>query len=123
MNFSKFGDSHHAQDFFIMIRYAGDSDDLLVFLGLSQKLNQYGDPAAINIGVSVDLQQDFSGSLIAGVFVGVGHKGFGKRTGFDAYRMQSRGGSGVINLKVVAKNGSVVGIKSVRENDELRHNP
>ncbi|MFH1837398.1 MAG: DNA gyrase C-terminal beta-propeller domain-containing protein, partial [Candidatus Omnitrophota bacterium] len=49
----------------------------------------------------------------------VTEKGYGKRTNFDEYRMQSRGGSGVINLKIVEKNGPVVGIKSVKEDNEI----
>ena len=54
-----------------------------------------------------------------GTLLSVTEKGFGKRTTFEMYRLQSRGGSGVINLKVVEKNGKVVGIKSVRESDEM----
>ena len=54
-----------------------------------------------------------------GTLLTVTEKGFGKRTAFDAYRLQSRGGSGIINLKVVDKNGVVVGVKSVREEDEI----
>ncbi|MDP8258971.1 MAG: DNA gyrase subunit A [Candidatus Aadella gelida] len=49
----------------------------------------------------------------------VTEKGYGKRTDFEEYRTQSRGGSGVINLKVVEKNGKVVGTKSVKENNEI----
>ena len=54
-----------------------------------------------------------------GSLLTVTEKGFGKRTEFDAYRLQSRGGGGVINLKVVDKNGRVIGIKSVRDKDEI----
>ncbi|MFH1798578.1 MAG: DNA gyrase subunit A [Candidatus Omnitrophota bacterium] len=54
-----------------------------------------------------------------GTLLTVTEKGFGKRTEFGEYRLQSRGGSGVINLKIVEKNGAVVGIKSVREEDEI----
>ena len=54
-----------------------------------------------------------------GTLLTVTENGFGKRTAFDAYRLQSRGGSGIINLKVVKKNGPVVGIKSVREENEI----
>ena len=54
-----------------------------------------------------------------GALLTVTEKGFGKRTDFDAYRLQSRGGGGVINLKVVDKNGKVIGIKSVRDKDEI----
>ncbi len=49
----------------------------------------------------------------------VSENGFGKRTEFEEYRVQSRGGSGIINLKVVAKNGPVVGIKALRDEDEI----
>src|SRR5207342_1765165 len=34
-------------------------------------------------------------------------------------RLQGRGGSGVINVKVTEKNGAVVGIKSVTDADQL----
>jgi len=54
-----------------------------------------------------------------GCLLTVTEKGYGKRTEFEAYRLQSRGGSGIINLKVVAKNGKVVGTKSVREKNEI----
>ncbi|MDD3088564.1 MAG: DNA gyrase subunit A, partial [Candidatus Omnitrophica bacterium] len=45
-----------------------------------------------------------------GTILSVTEKGYGKRTDFEEYRLQTRGGSGVINLKVVDKNGPVVGI-------------
>jgi DNA gyrase subunit A len=45
--------------------------------------------------------------------------GMGKRTEFDAYRLQGRGGKGVINIKTTAKTGKVVGVKSVSDRDEL----
>jgi DNA gyrase subunit A len=46
-------------------------------------------------------------------------KGFGKRTMLDEYRIQTRGGQGTINIKTTERNGSVVTIKSVTDNDEL----
>ena len=45
--------------------------------------------------------------------------GFGKRTLFKEYRRQSRGGKGVINIKVTNKNGEVIGLKSVSDKDEV----
>ncbi len=45
--------------------------------------------------------------------------GMGKRTSVDAYRLQQRGGKGVINIKTSAKTGKVVAVKSVIEDDEL----
>jgi DNA gyrase subunit A len=46
-------------------------------------------------------------------------KGYGKRTSFDEYRVQSRGGYGVINIRTTQRNGKVVGMKSIRDADEL----
>lgn len=45
--------------------------------------------------------------------------GYGKRTRVDLYRVQSRGGKGIINFKVTGKTGSVVGAMPVRERDGL----
>jgi len=45
--------------------------------------------------------------------------GYGKRTRLDEYRVQSRGGKGIINLKVSEKTGEVVGVKQVRPEDGL----
>jgi DNA gyrase subunit A len=45
--------------------------------------------------------------------------GYGKRTPLDEYRVQGRGGKGLINIKVTERNGRVVGIKQVTEADEL----
>ncbi|MDP3143646.1 MAG: DNA gyrase subunit A [Candidatus Omnitrophota bacterium] len=45
--------------------------------------------------------------------------GFAKRTDFDEYRQQSRGGKGIINIKVTSKNGEVVGTKVVSDTDEI----
>jgi DNA gyrase subunit A len=45
--------------------------------------------------------------------------GFGKRTDVDEYRLQTRGGKGVINLKTSAKNGKVNAIQLVDETSEL----
>lgn len=45
--------------------------------------------------------------------------GYGKRTSVDLYRLQSRGGKGIINFKVTGKTGPVVGAMPVRDNDGL----
>ncbi|MCK5235556.1 MAG: DNA gyrase subunit A, partial [Deltaproteobacteria bacterium] len=49
----------------------------------------------------------------------VTERGYGKRTKLSEYRLQSRGGSGIINIKVTSKNGPVTGVSQVREMDEL----
>jgi DNA gyrase subunit A len=48
-----------------------------------------------------------------------GENGIGKRTPFDDYRTQSRGGKGIITMKTGDKTGHVVGALTVREADEL----
>ncbi len=45
--------------------------------------------------------------------------GYGKRSRVDDYRLTNRGGKGVINIKVTEKNGPVVGIRRVTEDDEF----
>jgi len=45
--------------------------------------------------------------------------GFAKRTTVDEYRLTSRGGKGVINIKVTDKNGEAVNLKTVSDDDEL----
>ncbi|MCQ2444018.1 MAG: DNA gyrase subunit A [Mailhella sp.] len=45
--------------------------------------------------------------------------GYGKRSKMDLYRVQSRGGLGLINFKVTQKTGEVVGAKPVSDTDSL----
>jgi DNA gyrase subunit A len=49
----------------------------------------------------------------------VTEKGYGKRTKHTNYRVQSRGGKGVINIQTTKRNGPVVGIKMVDTSDGL----
>ena len=48
-----------------------------------------------------------------------GENGIGKRTDFDEYRLQSRGGKGIITMKTGDKTGYVVGALTVRDQDEI----
>jgi len=48
-----------------------------------------------------------------------GDQGIGKRTDFGEYRVQSRGGKGIITMKTGEKTGNVIGALTVRENDEI----
>jgi DNA gyrase subunit A len=45
--------------------------------------------------------------------------GYGKRTELDEYRVQSRGGVGIINIQTTERNGRVVGMASVHDEDEF----
>jgi DNA gyrase subunit A len=46
-------------------------------------------------------------------------RGYGKRTDLEDYRVQSRGGLGLINIKTTERNGRVVALKAVHDDDEL----
>jgi DNA gyrase subunit A len=48
-----------------------------------------------------------------------GLNGIGKRTGFDAYRRQSRGGKGIITMKTSDRTGDVIGALTVHDSDEV----
>jgi DNA gyrase subunit A len=49
----------------------------------------------------------------------VTQNGYGKRTDLEEYRVQSRGGIGIINIQTSDRNGKVVGIAYVHDDDEL----
>jgi DNA gyrase subunit A len=49
----------------------------------------------------------------------VSELGYGKRTPLEAYRAQSRGGKGIINMRVTEKTGKVVGAVMVAETDQM----
>lgn len=64
--------------------------------------------------VSMDSCVDDTGEVLT-----VTDKGQGKRTDISEYRVQSRGGKGIINLKVTNKNGLIVGSKFINESQEI----
>jgi DNA gyrase subunit A len=49
----------------------------------------------------------------------VSENGFGKRTQVGEYRLQHRGGQGIINIKTSDRNGEVVGMLTVDDRDEI----
>jgi DNA gyrase subunit A len=49
----------------------------------------------------------------------ISENGYGKRTSFDEYRVQSRGGKGVIVMKTTERNGPIVAAHAVRETDAM----
>ncbi len=54
-----------------------------------------------------------------GTLLSVTEKGFSKRTNLDEFRTQIRGGKGMIGMKVLPKNGKLVGVMVVQEGDEI----
>ena len=57
--------------------------------------------------------------IAEGDILSVCENGYGKRTSVKEYRLINRGGKGVINIKSNERNGKVIGIKSVKDNDEV----
>jgi len=49
----------------------------------------------------------------------VTERGYGKRTPLDDYRLQKRGGQGVITIRTTTRNGQVVGVAQVVDDDEV----
>ncbi|MCY3764208.1 MAG: DNA gyrase subunit A [Gemmatimonadetes bacterium] len=58
--------------------------------------------------------QDVDSTLLT-----VSAKGYGKRTGVSDYRLTRRGGKGVINIRTTDRNGKVVAVRGVEDEDEL----
>ena len=54
-----------------------------------------------------------------GTMLSVTERGYGKRTELDEYRVQSRGGIGIINIQTSDRNGRVIGIMQATDDDEL----
>ena len=55
---------------------------------------------------------------VPSLILSVTEQGYGKRTPIEEYRLQSRGGKGVINVKTTSRNGKVSGIMLVDESSE-----
>ena len=70
-------------------------------------------PVGNDVLVGLALVSDQSTLLVAS------ENGIGKRTSFGEYRSQTRGGKGIITMKVTGKTGQVVGAVAVEEDDEL----
>ncbi|MCF7837891.1 MAG: DNA gyrase subunit A [Candidatus Marinimicrobia bacterium] len=49
----------------------------------------------------------------------ISENGYGKRTAFDEYRLQSRGGKGIITMRTGERNGKIVGAHAVHEENAL----
>ena len=65
--------------------------------------------------IGMEIINDLSGSTI---FTAT-ENGFGKRTELAEYRLQTRGGKGVITIKTTERNGCVVAIKQVTDENDL----
>ena len=76
------------------------------------------------IGIRLDDEDNVIGmeSIIQGskaTLLAITENGFGKRTELDEYRVQTRGGKGVITYKITPKTGDIVGIRITSDEDDV----
>ncbi|MBI2432564.1 MAG: DNA gyrase subunit A [Candidatus Hydrogenedentes bacterium] len=74
------------------------------------------------IGIRLDKNDYVVGVSLARdemTVLSVTENGFGKRTKVGEYRLQHRGGQGIINIKTTDRNGNVVGMLTVDDDDEI----
>ena len=76
------------------------------------------------IGMRLDDDDEVIGmeSIIAGgkaTLLAITENGFGKRTELDEYRVQTRGGKGVITYKITPKTGKLVGIRITTDEEDV----
>ncbi len=76
------------------------------------------------IGIRLDEDDEVIGmeSVIAGgkaTLLAITENGFGKRTELDEYRVQNRGGKGVITYKITPKTGELIGVRIAVEGEDV----
>ena len=76
------------------------------------------------IGIRLDEDDEVIGmeSVISGgkaTLLAITENGFGKRTELDEYRVQNRGGKGVVTYKITPKTGKLVGVRIASEEDDV----
>ena len=76
------------------------------------------------IGIKLDKEDSVIGmeSIITGskaTLLAITENGFGKRTELDEYRVQARGGKGVITYKITPKTGKIVGIRIATGDEDV----
>lgn len=76
------------------------------------------------IGIRLDEEDEVIGmeSVIAGgkaTLLAITENGFGKRTELDEYRVQNRGGKGVITYKITPKTGELIGVRIAVEGEDV----
>jgi DNA gyrase subunit A len=107
---------------------SGTSDAVLITReGMSIRFEEsdvrsMGRPATGVRGISLDKEDRVVALAVVdpgSTLLVAGENGIGKRTAFDEYRTQSRGGKGIITMKTTDKTGLVVGALTVTDADEI----
>jgi len=116
-------------DALISVKLTSGDDDVVLITrdGMSIRFHEadtrsMGRPAAGVRGIRVSKGDEVVACAIVdpdATLLVAGETGIGKRTVFDEYRVQSRGGKGIITMKTGEKTGGVIGALTVRDEDEL----
>ncbi len=69
--------------------------------------------------IESESDEEVAATDVRGQILTVTEKGFGKRTPVSMYRLQSRGGMGVANIKITERNGKVAGIAHVVGDEQI----
>ena len=73
-------------------------------------------------GITLDADDEVVGADVVepgATILTVTENGYGKRTEEAEYRIQGRGGKGIIDIKTTERNGRVVGVAQVKDDDEV----
>ncbi len=116
-------------DLLIDVRLTTGSSEVVIITksGMSIRFNEedarpMGRPAAGVRGILLEPGDAVVAAAIvdpSATLLVAGENGIGKRTAFDEYRIQSRGGKGIITMKTGDKTGGVIGALTVRDSDEI----
>jgi DNA gyrase subunit A len=116
-------------DTLIEVKLSSGHDEIVLITreGMSIRFSEenvrpMGRPAGGVRGISLEKQDRVVALALVvldATLLVAGENGIGKRTAFDEYRVQSRGGKGIITMKTTDKTGVVVGSLTVREGDEI----
>ncbi len=118
-------------DRLIGVQLTGGKDELMLVTrqGMSIRFNedQLRDQGRDTVGVwGIELEEGGNDAVVsievvdpAATLLCISENGYGKRTSFEEYRNQSRGGKGIITMKTSDRNGAVVGAHSVRDHEAM----
>lgn len=118
-------------DRLIGVQLTGGKDELMLVTrqGMSIRFSedQLRDQGRGTVGVwGIELEEGGNDAVVsievvdpAATLLCISENGYGKRTSFEEYRSQSRGGKGIITMKTSDRNGAVVGAHSVRDHEAM----
>jgi len=116
-------------DLVIDARLTTGSDEVVLITkgGMSIRFHEdcvrpMGRPAGGVRGITLEAKDEVVGLAIVdpkAALLVAGNNGIGKRTDYEEYRKQTRGGKGIITMKTGERTGEVVGALSVTDSDEV----